>query len=228
MMRKFLVFAMILVVCFLFTSKDAGAVSMSNFVAQLKMKLAEDEPEFPDSILEELIRLSYNIVIPHGLAYETGSDIVTASGKSTYYLFGGNILFISSVRKLSGGQVRSLIEIRPQDLGRQELETSVPLQYFCYFRHLDSCFIYIDATPTTIETLQVLYYMATFDDDEPDLYEAWEEVILDCALFLAFLRKKDWALSALAYNEFRQSLSVFREFIVNKKLDIFIAPKEIE
>lgn len=227
-MKKILIIIAIFMAVFLCGTNNIEAFTMSNLRYQLKVKLGEEQPDFPDSILAELIRLSYNAVASHGLAYTNIEDLPRLqSGKSRYFL-APNVLFVIGLINISGGKQTALTEINLKDLGRQQIKTTTPAQFFSVYRHHDSTFIYIYPTPTNSDTLRTFYYRSWYSVDNAVINEAYEEVIIDYALHLAHIRKRDWQSVADTYNEFSKDLMTLRALVINRPVDIRIIPKEIE
>lgn len=234
-MKKVLIIGITLFCLILAGADNAKAISIAVLVEQLQMKLAEDQIDYPDSVLRNLIALSYSVVIPHGLAYKKIKTVYASSGQSRIVLDSeGAALFVSSVRIGTRAAIRSLSEIGLKDLARRHIKTSVSSpQYFVFYRDIeggeDFSYIYLYPTPTQVETLSVVYYMgATPGDASPDINIAYTEIVIDFALFFAYIRKGDWPSVAQIYNKASQQLTTLRELFVNRKPDIIIAPKEIE
>lgn len=241
MKLKLWVLVFVGVCLFLLLANQTQAVTYAELKKQLKYRLAEGSPDFSDYDLQGCIIMGRIAVLSHGLArhatlYTSALPYVVVQPNQQYIKLPSyssqiaslDIMFVSSVIKISGGERRSLLECHLKDIGHKHLDTDVPLSFFCFFRDADSTNIYVFKASAQTETLQVQVYMCGFSEVTIRENPIFEEVWLDYALFIAYLRIENYQAAAQAYNTYVQGIAVLREEIINTQPDVTVAPKIIK
>jgi len=229
-------------ICFLLLLANQGqAITYAELKKQLKYRLAESSPDFSDDALQGCIIMGRIAVLNHGLArhatlYTSNLPYVVVEPNQQYVRLPSyssqistlDIMFVSSVIKMSGGERRSVLECHLKDIGHKHLDTDVPLSFFCFFRNIDSTYIYVFPASAQTETLQIQVYMCGFSETTIRENPVFEEVWLDYALFIAYLRIENYQAAAQAYNTYAKGVAILREEIINTQPDVTVAPKIIK
>jgi len=223
-------------ICFLLLlANQSQAISYTELKKQLGYRLAQSSPDFEDADLQACIIMGRIAVLNHGLSgtYEIGSRKVVFPNQQfvpLYDVAGGSldIMFVTSVILTSGGKHRSLLEHSLKDLAHRHLDTDVPLSYYSFFRHKDSTFISVYPTSANTETLYVTMVKCGFATTNIITSPIFEEVWLDYALFIAYLRIENYQAAAQAYNSYAKGIAILREQLFNVQPDVTIAPKIIK
>lgn len=212
---------------------------------QLKYRLATSSPDFEDADLDLCLDMAGMAMLNHGLALskEMGATYTTLDSGEQYLWIGipGSVLpvlFVWSVSKLREGYINpegleteiSLMETDIKDIGHRELDTDVPVSYYCFFHSHDTAYIYVYPAPIESTQLYVEYYSSVPADlgDYFRFNPAYEEILLDYALMIAWLRIENWRDAATVYNSYQQGIAILREEIVNKQPDITVGHKIIK
>jgi len=225
-----------MIVCLLFfLAGQVQAITYADLKKQLRYRLAQSSPDFSDTDLEYLVVMGRVAIQNHGLASSYESNSKTPINANQQYVVLGDgfagyvdVMFAKSVLLVSDGQQRSLLEVGLKDIGHRHLDTDVPLSYFTFFRTKDSTYIYVYPASTEQETLYITLQKCGFNSTTIIESPIFEEVWLDYALMLAYIRLENWKAAADAYNSYAQGIAILREEIMNKEPDITVAPKIIK
>lgn len=225
---------------------NSGYITYDELRQQLKYRLATSSPDFEDADLDMCLDMAGMAMLNHGLALSkeiTATRTKLDSGQQ--YLWLGvptfppiSTLFVWSVSKLREGYINpegleteiSLMSISIKDIGHRELDTDIPVSYYCFFHSHDTAYIYVYPAPIETTQLYVEYYESVPADlgDWFHFNPAYEEILLDYALMIAWFRIENWGAAASAYNSYQQGIALLREEIVNKQPDITVGHKIIK
>lgn len=227
-----------LVLMVLFIQPLWAITSIEELRDQVKMTLAQGEPQITDAIIDDFLILAIQNVSANGLACEMYGS-VSCSSETKSYAFspieseGGSGLFIKTLNKDCGTVAyRSIWEISPKDLGRKWLINPPPRQYYYIWHKADTSYFSLFDPATSTATLKIhVYYVPTYFGESkgrvfvPNYYD---DVIIELTLFFCYVRLKDWGSAFMAYNKYSKSLSVVRELHINRQPNVTFGPQEIK
>jgi len=215
-------------------------VSLRN---QVKMILAQGEPEITDDIIDDFLFLALQNVAGHGLAFITSTYDVVCSTQTQSYVFAsilntagagyykGQGLFMKALTKDAGTPAhRSVWEITPKDLGQKWLLNPPPYQYYYIWHGADTSWFSFYDPPVVKDTVVGFYYYVpiTFKDGYAIMPAYFEDIVVELTLFFCYVRLKGWNSAFMAFNKYSKNLSAIRELHINRQPDVTFGPQEIE
>ena len=210
---------------------------------QVKMTLAQGEPEITDDIINDFLILALQNVAGHGLAFITSTYDVVCSSQTQSYVFAsilneagsgyykGQGLFIKALTKDAGTLAhRSIWEITPKDLGRKWLLNPPAYQYYYIWHEADTSWFSFYDPPVVKDTVRGFYYYVpiTFKDDNIIMPAYFEDIVVELTLFFCYVRLKNWKSAFMAFNKYSKNLSAIRELHINRQPSVTFGPQEIK
>lgn len=212
---------------------------------QVKMTLAQGEPEITDAIIDDFLVLALQNVAGHGLAFATSISLTCSSGVQSYVFSTittgtgewcrGQGLFVGALTKDEGTLAhRSIWEITLGDLGQKWLLNPPPYQYYYIWHERDSSWFSFYDPPVVTDTVRCFYYyVPTFFEDAGDdgfviMPTYFEDIVIELTLFFCYVRLKGWNSAFMAFNKYSKNLSAIRELHINRQPDVTFGPQEIE
>jgi hypothetical protein len=234
---KKLLLTLILVV--LFVQPLSATALFTDLRDQVKMTLAQREPEFTDDIIDDFLILAIQNAASNGLAYRHSASRSCDTDESNEFDFcsplhshKGQGLFVDAVTKYVIGTThkRSIWEISPNSLARKWLINPPPFQYYYIWHRADSSFFSLFDPPDESQSLTVHSYFVplTFSSNVVAMPLEYDDIVIEFTLFLCYIRLKDWEAALTAFNKYSANLSVIRELHINKRIDVTFGPQIIE
>lgn len=246
-MKKVLSVGFALVLVVILTHPLWAITSIYDLRNQVKMTLAQGEPEFTDDIIDDFLILALQNVAENGLAFESCVSGVVCSSQIQSYVFStvtgtgyyqGQGLFVKALTKDEKTLAhRSIWEITPKDLGRKWLLNPPAYQYYYIWHGVDSSYFSFYAPPADTDTVRCFYCYVPTTFKEVGLIGVdgyipmpvyFEDVVIELTLFFCYVRLKDWNSAFMAFNKYSKNLSAIRELHINRQVDVTFGPQEIE
>lgn len=235
-MKKILILFLFLALSFQ-VANSQGLTSTDIFTS-FKYRMKSDNLVFPDSVIYQLINSGTGMACIYGFAYPKVDTLVLSTGTEEYGLTEVAI-WVYKVGKINVGE-RAWQRVGLENFGKYEMKEALNPAYYDFTTVMadvdsefsagnDTSYIYVYPKPTSADNNDSLFvhYFAWIDSIDGNLKNITQDLVLELALMVGYVRKGRTDKMVEAWNEAGIQMNLLTNYWLQRLYNIEVVPKSV-